>query len=79
MNPIFTRVIAEAVARTTLEMLTRQCPKCRHEQVVREGRTEVNPGLQLKLQENDVLVLLGSPEQTDRTAEHLNAKEEAAT
>lgn len=34
MNPMFTWVIAEAVARTTPEMLTRQCPKCRHKQVV---------------------------------------------
>lgn len=34
MNPIFTWIIAETVARTTTEMLTRQCPKCRHKQVV---------------------------------------------
>lgn len=36
MNPMFTWSIAETVARTTMEMLTRQCPKCRHEQVVQK-------------------------------------------
>lgn len=34
MNPIFTWIIAETVAKTTTEMLTRQCPKSRHKQVV---------------------------------------------
>ena len=34
MNPIFTWMIAETVARTTLEMLTRWCPKCGRKQVV---------------------------------------------
>ena len=34
MNPIFTWIIGETVARTTAEMLTRQCPKCRNKQVV---------------------------------------------
>jgi hypothetical protein len=34
MNPIFTWVIAETVARTTPEMLTGQRPEFRHEQVM---------------------------------------------
>ncbi|MDQ3803945.1 MAG: cation:proton antiporter [Acidobacteriota bacterium] len=42
--------------------------------VVREGRTEINPGPQLELQADDVLVLLGGPEQIDRAVEHMNAK-----
>lgn len=34
MNPIFAWIIAETVTRTTIEMLTRWCPKCGREQVV---------------------------------------------
>lgn len=34
VNPIFTWIIAETTARTTLEMLTRWCPKCGRKQVV---------------------------------------------
>ena len=34
MNPIFAWIIAETTARTTLEMLTRWCPKCGRKQVV---------------------------------------------
>lgn len=34
MNPIFMWAIAETAARTTLEMLTRWCPKCGRKQVV---------------------------------------------
>ncbi|HKS30050.1 MAG TPA: hypothetical protein VJS44_19665 [Pyrinomonadaceae bacterium] len=30
MTPIFMWIIAETVARTTLETLTRWCPKCGH-------------------------------------------------
>jgi len=42
MNPIFAWVIAETTARTTLDMLTRRCPKC--------GRRQVVPGEKLKLE-----------------------------
>jgi len=34
MNPIFTWAIAETVVRTTVEMLSRACPKCGRKQVV---------------------------------------------
>jgi ribosomal protein S27E len=34
MSPIFMWTIAETVARTTLEKLTRWCPKCGRRQVV---------------------------------------------
>jgi CPA2 family monovalent cation:H+ antiporter-2 len=47
--------------------------------VVREGQTEINPGPQLKILTNDMLVLLGTPEQIDRSIEHINAKVGAAT
>jgi K+/H+ antiporter YhaU regulatory subunit KhtT len=41
--------------------------------VVRDGHTDINPGSELKLQGEDVLVLLGSPEQIDLAIEHINA------
>ena len=34
MNPIFTWIIAETAARTTVEMLKRVCPKYRRQQIV---------------------------------------------
>ena len=34
MNPIFTWLIAETTAGTTIEMLTRHCPKCGRSRVV---------------------------------------------
>ena len=37
MNP-FAWIIAETVARTKLEMLTRWCPKCGRKQVVPEEK-----------------------------------------
>jgi K+/H+ antiporter YhaU regulatory subunit KhtT len=41
--------------------------------VVREGRTEINPGPQFRIEADDVLVLLGNPEQIDRAVELLSA------
>ncbi|HZG53797.1 MAG TPA: cation:proton antiporter [Pyrinomonadaceae bacterium] len=41
--------------------------------VVRDGQTDINPGSELRLQAEDVMVLLGSPEQIDRAIEHFNA------
>lgn len=38
MNPIFGWIIAGTAARTTLEMLTRWCPKCGRRQVVPEEK-----------------------------------------
>jgi CPA2 family monovalent cation:H+ antiporter-2 len=39
---------------------------------VRDGGTEINPGPQFRIEPDDVLVLLGLPEQIDRAVEHLN-------
>jgi CPA2 family monovalent cation:H+ antiporter-2 len=41
--------------------------------VVSDGATEINPGPQFRIEAEDVLVLLGSPEQIDRAVEHLDA------
>lgn len=37
MNPL-AWIIAEKVARTKMEMLTRSCPRCGHKQVVPEEK-----------------------------------------
>jgi K+/H+ antiporter YhaU regulatory subunit KhtT len=41
--------------------------------VVRDGHTDINPGAELRLQAEDIMVLLGSPQQIDKAIEHLNA------
>lgn len=46
--------------------------------VVRDGQTEINPGPQLRIQSEDVLVMLGSPSQIDRALEQMAANEGAA-
>jgi CPA2 family monovalent cation:H+ antiporter-2 len=46
--------------------------------VAREERTEINPGIQFKIQADDALVLLGSPEQIESALEQINAKPDAA-
>jgi hypothetical protein len=38
MNPIFTWVAAEAMAKARLRMRARQCPKCRRKQFVDEEK-----------------------------------------
>ncbi len=44
MNPIFMWTIAETVVQTTVEMLSRACPKCGRAQVVpkEKSRSTVN-------------------------------------
>ena len=41
--------------------------------VVHDGHIDINPGPELRLRAEDVLVLLGSPEQIDLAIEHINA------
>jgi CPA2 family monovalent cation:H+ antiporter-2 len=40
--------------------------------LVRDGRTELNPGPDLRLRPEDVIVLLGTPEQVDLAIEHID-------
>ena len=42
---------------------------------VRDGNTEINLGPDFKIQSDDILILLGKPEQIDRAVEHLTGKE----
>jgi CPA2 family monovalent cation:H+ antiporter-2 len=44
---------------------------------VHEGRTEINPGPQLRIQADDVLVLMGSSEQIERAVAYINSSKEA--
>jgi CPA2 family monovalent cation:H+ antiporter-2 len=68
-----------AVGKTIGELKLRSTTGVTVIAVVREGRTEINPGPQQRIQEGDALVLLGGPDQIDRAVEHIEAKEEAAT
>ena len=65
-----------AVGKTIGELKLRSRTGATVIAAVREGRTEINPGPQLRLQADDVLVLLGGPEQIDRAIEHLHAGED---
>jgi K+:H+ antiporter len=47
--------------------------------VVHEGRTEINPGPERKLEAEDVLVLLGSPEQIEMATSRITPSENEAT
>ncbi len=67
-----------AVGKTIGELKLRSRTGASVIAAVRDGRTEINPGPQLKIQADDVLVLLGSPEQIDRAVEHLHAREDSS-
>jgi K+/H+ antiporter YhaU regulatory subunit KhtT len=67
-----------AAGRTIGELRLRSLTGATVITVVREGRTEINPGSEFRIEADDVLVLLGSPEQVDRAIEHLAPKAEGA-
>jgi monovalent cation:H+ antiporter-2, CPA2 family len=62
-----------AVGKTIGDLMLRSNTGVTVIAVVRDGHTDINPGSELSLQAEDVMVLLGSPEQIDRAIEHLNA------
>jgi len=62
-----------AVGKTIGDLMLRSKTGVTIIAVVRDGQTDINPGSELRLQAEDVMVLLGSPEQIDRAIEHLNA------
>ena len=62
---------AAAAGRTIGELQLRRRTGVTVIAVVRDGGTEINPGPQFRIEPDDVLVLLGLPEQIDRAVEHL--------
>jgi CPA2 family monovalent cation:H+ antiporter-2 len=62
-----------AVGKTIGDLMLRSKTGVTIIAVVRDGHTDINPGSELTLQAEDVMVLLGSPEQIDRAIEQLNA------
>jgi K+/H+ antiporter YhaU regulatory subunit KhtT len=62
-----------AVGKTIGDLMLRSKTGVTIIAVVRDGHTDINPGSELRLQAEDVMVLLGSPEQIDRAIEHLDA------
>lgn len=64
-----------AAGRTLAELRLRKMTGATVITVVREGETEINPGPDFRLLPNDIVVLLGSPENIESAIEYLNAKE----
>ncbi len=64
---------AQAVGKSIGELMLRAKTGATIVAAVRGGRTEINPGADLRLEAEDVLVLLGRPEEIERAIEHLNA------
>lgn len=64
---------APAVGKTIGDLMLRAKTGATIVAAVRDGRTDINPGAGFRLEAEDVLVLLGSPEEIDRAIEHINA------
>jgi len=62
-----------AVGKTIGDLMLRSKTGATLIAVVRDGETDINPGSTLRFQPEDVLVLLGSPEQIDHAIEHIDA------
>jgi CPA2 family monovalent cation:H+ antiporter-2 len=62
-----------AVGKTVGELMLRTKTGATIVAAVRDGSTDINPGPDLRLRAEDVLVLLGRPEQIDLAVEQLNA------
>lgn len=65
-----------AVGRTIGELELRRRTGATVVAVVRDGLTDVNPGSEFRFEAGDIVVLLGAPEQIDRTVEQINAARE---
>ena len=63
---------AAAVGKTIGELKLRSETGVTVIAAVRDGKTEINPGPDLSLEVEDLLVLLGAPEQIDRAVELIN-------
>jgi len=67
---------SKAVGKTIGELKLRKRTGVTIIAITREGDTEINPGPDTKLQPEDVLVLLGEPDQVDGAIEELNGVRE---
>jgi CPA2 family monovalent cation:H+ antiporter-2 len=66
---------SHAIGRTLGEMDLRKQTGATVITAIRDGNTEINPGPDFKLEAEDILVLLGSPEQIEMAIEQINAAE----
>jgi CPA2 family monovalent cation:H+ antiporter-2 len=64
-----------AIGRTIGEMDLRKQTGATVITAIRDGNTEINPGPDFKLEAEDILVLLGSPEQIETAIERINTAE----
>lgn len=68
---------SSAVGKTIGELKLRSTTGVTVVAAVHEGRTEINPGPQLRIQADDVLVLMGSSEQINHAVEYINSSKES--
>lgn len=73
---LFVEHDSKAVGKTIAELKLRKRTGVTIIAITREGDTQINPGPDTKLQAEDVLVLLGQPDQVDRAIEELNGARE---
>jgi monovalent cation:H+ antiporter-2, CPA2 family len=70
---------SQAVGKTIGELGIRKRTGVSIIAITRDGHTQINPGPEIKLQPDDMLVLLGGAEQIDRTIEEvLGAREQSS-
>lgn len=74
---LFIETGTRAAGRTLAELRLRKMTGATMITVVRDGHTEINPGPDFKLSANDIVVLLGSPENIEEAIEYISARETA--
>ena len=70
---------SHAIGRSLGEMDLRKQTGATVITAIRDGNTEINPGPDFKLEAEDILVLLGSPEQIEMAIEQINTAENQST
>ncbi|HKR00701.1 MAG TPA: cation:proton antiporter [Pyrinomonadaceae bacterium] len=65
-----------ATGRTIGELELRRRTGATIVAIVRDGRTDINPGSEFKFEAGDIIVLLGTPEQIDLAVEQINGARE---
>jgi len=73
---LFIDANSPAVGKTLREMELRKRTGATVITVVRDGHTEINPGPEFRFNAEDIIVLLGSPEQIERAVEQISAPDE---
>jgi K+/H+ antiporter YhaU regulatory subunit KhtT len=74
---LFVEADSKAVGKTIGELKLRKQTGVTIIAITRDNHTQINPAPETAIQAEDVLVLLGGPEQIDRAIEEINGEREA--